>query len=67
MQRSLVGSEMWYKRQLYRNFASPIAEAANVLIGPALIAFTLMPLAPKSLAKYLTLASKADLQTPITL
>jgi len=36
---------------LYKNFASPIAEAANVLIGPALIAFTLIPLAPKSLAK----------------
>ena len=30
-----------------------MAEAANVLIGPALIAFTLICLCPKSLAKYL--------------
>ena len=44
---------------VYRNFASPIAEAASVLIGPALIAFTLMPFAPRSLARYLTLASKS--------
>ena len=43
----------------------PIAEAAKVLIGPALIAFTLIPLAPKSLARYLTLASRADLQHPL--
>ena len=40
--------------------ASPIAEAARVLIGPALIALTLIPFAPKSLAKYLTLDSSAD-------
>ena len=31
------------------------------------LAFTLMPLAPRSLARYLTLDSKAALQTPITL
>ena len=30
-------------------------------------AFTLIPFAPKSLARYLTLASNADLHTPITL
>ena len=47
----------WSSFHLYKNFASPIAEAANVLIGPALIAFTLIPKTPKSLAKYLTLAS----------
>ena len=52
---------------MYKNFASPIADAARVLMGPALIALTLIFLAPKSLAKYLTLASSADLQTPITL
>ena len=50
-----------------RNLASPIAEAASVLIGPALIAFTLIFLLPRSRARYFTLASKADLQTPITL
>ena len=44
-----------------------MAEAAKVLIGPALIAFTLIFLLPRSLAKYFTLASKADFQTPITL
>ena len=43
---------------MYKNFASPIAEAAKVLIGPALIAFTLIFFLPRSLAKYFTLASK---------
>ena len=41
--------------------------AASVLMGPALIALILIPLEPKSLAKYFTLASRADLHTPITL
>ena len=57
----------WSELHLYKNFASPIADAAKVLIGPALIAFTLIPFDPRSLARYLTLASRADLQTPITL
>ena len=42
-------------------------EAAKVLIGPALIALTLIFFSPKSLARYFTLVSNADLQTPITL
>ena len=46
---------------------TPIAEAAKVLIGPALIALTLIFFSPKSLARYFTLVSSADLQTPITL
>ena len=49
------------------SFTEVSKEAARVLIGPALIAFTLIFFLPRSLAKYLTLASKADLQTPITL
>jgi hypothetical protein len=40
---------------LYKNLASPIADAAKVLIGPALIAFTLIPFVPKSLEIYFTL------------
>ena len=44
-----------------------MAEAASVLMGPALIALTLIPFAPRSLARYLVLVSNADLQTPITL
>ena len=42
-------------------------DAARVLIGPAEIAFTLIPFSPKSFAKYLTQASKAAFATPITL
>ena len=45
---------------MYKNFASPIAEAARVLIGPALIAFTLIPFAPKSLARYFTLSCNVE-------
>ena len=52
---------------MYKNFASPIADAANVLIGPALMAFTLIHFKPKSLEIYFTLDSRAALQTPITL
>ena len=44
-----------------------MAEAARVLIGPALMAFTLIPLEPRSLAIYFTLDYKAALHTPITL
>ena len=44
-----------------------MADAAKVLIGPALIALTLIFFWPRSLAKYFTLAYNADLQTPITL
>ena len=40
---------------------SEIPEAAKVFIGPALIAFTRISFDPRSLAKYLTLASKACL------
>ena len=42
-------------------------EAARVLIGPADIAFTLIPSFPRSSAKYLTDASKAAFATPMTL
>ena len=49
------------------NIAEALSRDNIQLIGPALIAFTLIPLVPKSLARYLTLASRADLQTPITL
>ena len=42
------------------------AELAFTYLGDALKK-RVIPLAPKSLAKYLTLASNADLQTPITL
>ena len=55
------------ERSIAWGISQKLAEAANVLIGPALMALTLIPLAPKSLAKYFTLASKADLHTPITL
>ena len=55
------------ERSIAWGISQKLAEAAKVLIGPALIALTLMPLAPRSLARYLTLASRADLQTPITL
>jgi len=43
---------------------SLIPEAANVLIGPALIAFILILSFPKSCAKYLTLASNAAFDWP---
>ena len=46
---------------------SPIPEAARVLIGPALIAFTRTFLSPISTARYLTLDSNAAFATPITL
>ena len=49
------------ERSIAWGISQKLAEAG------AQLAFTLMPLAPKSLAKYLTLASKADLQIPITL
>ena len=39
--------------------APPIAAPASVFIGPALIAFTLIPFSPKSLARYLTDDSRA--------
>ena len=42
------------------------AELAFTYLGDALKK-RVIPLAPKSLARYLTLASRADLQTPITL
>ena len=44
-----------------------IQEAANVLIGPADIEFTLMPFEPSVDAKYLTLASRLAFAIPITL
>ena len=50
-------SKEWSSFHLYKNFASPIAEAAKVFIGPALIALTLIPFFPRSLAKYLVLVS----------
>ena len=64
---SFLFSKEWSSLHLYKYFASPIADAASVLFGPALIAFTLLPLDPKSLARYLTLDSSAALHTPITL
>ena len=42
------------------------AELAFTYLGDALKK-RVIPLAPKSLARYFTLASSADLQTPITL
>ena len=62
-----IGSRGSWELNLYDDLADAMAEAARVLIGPALIALTLIPFAPRSLAKYLTLASRADLQTPMTL
>ena len=44
-----------------------MAAPASVFIGPALIAFTRIFSSPKSLAKYLTVDSKAALAIPITL
>ena len=46
---------------------SEIPDAANVLIGPAEIALTLILYLPKSAAKYFTLVSNADFAIPITL
>ena len=46
---------------------SYIPFAHNVFIGPAEIAFTLIPSRPKFSAKYLTLVSNAAFATPITL
>ena len=39
---TLLASGMIASFHLYKNFASPIAEAAKVFIGPALMALTLI-------------------------
>ena len=46
---------------------SEMPEAAKVFTGPADIPLTLIPLLPKSTAKYFILVYKADFATPITL
>ena len=61
------GETVVFSENLNISLAPFIADPARVLIMPADRAFTLIPLSPKSVAKYLTEDSNAALATPITL